>query len=105
MALSDAIVADVPQGLLDEYRSRPKQLARRLLVSRDQLRAKCKATKVELKRLKVRVSDVSKSREEWQKKAEFSEQQMSAMQTEIERLSALVEQVESLKKIENRSPV
>ncbi len=98
VALSDEIVADLPQGLLDEYRSRPKQLARWLLLSRDQLRAKYKATKVEVKRLKVRVSDVTESRDKWQKKAEFSEQQMSAMQTEVERLSALVEQVESLKK-------
>ncbi len=98
VALSDEIVVDDSRGLLDEYRSRPKQLARWLLLSRDQLREKYKATKVELKRLKVRVSDVTESRDKWQKKSEFSEREMSAMRTEVERLTALVEQVESLKK-------
>ena len=98
VALSEEIAADDPQGLLDKYRSRPKQLARWLLLSRDQLRAKYTATKVELKRLKVRVSDVTESRDKWQKKAEFSEQQLSAMRIEVERLAALVEQVDSPKK-------
>lgn len=97
LALSDEIVAD-DQSLLDQYRSRPKQLARWLLASRDTLRVKYQALKVEEKRLKVRVADVSQSRDNWQKKAETSQQQMSAMQAQIEHLTALVEQAQAQKK-------
>lgn len=97
IALSDEIVTD-DQSLFDQYQSRPKQLARWLLASRDTLREKYQALKVEEKRLKVRVADVSKSRDNWQKKAEASQQQLSAMQAEIEHLSALVEQAQAQKK-------
>ena len=77
---------------LDNYRSRPRQLARWLLLSRDALRAKYQALKVEMKRLKVRVSDVTKSRDNWKQRAEVSDQQVQAMQAEVERLSAQLEQ-------------
>lgn len=92
VALADGSLTDDSQGLLDEYRSRPKQLARWLLISRDQLREKYQAVKVETKRLKVRVADVSKSRDLWQQRAVISQQQLIAMQAEVERLLALVEQ-------------
>ncbi len=91
--MSEISVSDESQRLLDKYRSRPKQLARWLLQSRDQLRNKYKVTKVEQKRLKVRVADVSESRDKWKLKAEFSQQQLGTMQAEVERLSALVEQL------------
>ena len=100
VALADGNLTADSQGLLDEYRSRPKQLARWLLISRDQLREKYQAVKVETKRLKVRVADVSKSRDLWQQRAVISQQQLSAMQAEVERLSALVEQ--SPKKVNAR---
>ena len=77
---------------LEKYRSRPKQLARWLLESRDTLREKYQGLKVELKRLKVRVSDVAKSRDSWRQQAETSDQQVRAMNAEVERLIALLEQ-------------
>ena len=84
--------SDEADNSLEKYRSRPKQLARWLLESRDTLREKYQGLKVELKRLKVRVSDVSKSRDHWRKQAETSDQQVRAMKAEVERLAALLEQ-------------
>lgn len=80
------------EKLFDKYRSRPKQLARWLLESRDTLRAKYQKLKMDWKRLTVRVSDVSRSRDNWKQRAEVSDKQVQAMQAEIERLSALLEQ-------------
>jgi len=93
----DAAVAPTPDShevdnRLDEYRSRPKQLARWLLESRDTLREKYQGLQVKAKRLSVRVSDVTKSRDNWRRKAEASAQQMRAMQAEIDRLTAVLEQ-------------
>ena len=84
--------SDEGDNSLEKYRSRPKQLARWLLESRDTLREKYQGLKVELKRLKVRVSDVSKSRDNWRNQAETSDQQVRAMKAEVERLAALLEQ-------------
>lgn len=77
---------------LDKYRSRPRQLARWLLESRDALRAKYKELKVELKRLQVRVSDVARSRDDWKQQAVVSDLQVQTLKAEVERLVALVEQ-------------
>ena len=79
------------KDLLDNYRSRPKQLARWLLESRDRLRAKHQKLKSDWKRLTVRVNDVSRSRDNWKQRAEVSDKQVQAMQAEVERLSVLVE--------------
>ena len=84
--------SDEGAGPLEKYRSRPKQLARWLLESRDTLREKYQGLKVESKRLKVRVSDVTKSRDSWRQQAETSDQQVRAMTAEVERLAALLEQ-------------
>jgi hypothetical protein len=86
------------QCRLDAYASRPKQLARWLLISRDQVKTKYRAAKVELNRVKVRVADVSKSRDKWKAKAEFSQQELVAMKAEVERLTALIDQVPTQKK-------
>ena len=85
------LVSDEGDNPLDKYRSRPKQLARWLLESRDTLREKYQGLKVELNRLKVRVSDVTKSRDNWRQQAEASDQQVRAMKAEVERLAALLE--------------
>ena len=79
-------------NLFDKYRSRPKQLARWLLESRDTLRAKYQKLKADSKRLTVRVNDVSRSRDNWKQRAVVSDKQVQAMQAEVERLSALLEQ-------------
>jgi hypothetical protein len=86
------LVSDEGDNPLEKYRSRPKQLARWLLESRDTLREKYQGLKVELKRLKVRVSDVTKSRDNWRQQAETSDQQVRVMKAEVERLTALLEQ-------------
>lgn len=86
------------QRRLDAYASRPKQLARWLLISRDQVKTKYRAAKVELNRVKVRVADVSKSRDKWKAKAEFSQQELVAMKAEVKRLTALSDQASTKKK-------
>ena len=107
--MSDAVVVEPTltsnekESPLGEYRSRPKQLARWLLESRDRLREKYQGLQVELKRLKVRVSDVTKSRDNWRQQAETADQQLRAMKAEVEQLSALLEQAD-FKKV-NRPPV
>ena len=85
-------VSDEGDDPLEKYRSRPKQLARWLLESRDTLREKYQGLKVELNRLRVRVNDVTKSRDNWKQQAEASDQQVRAMKAEVDRLAALLEQ-------------
>lgn len=45
--LSEVVDTEDRQGMLDAYRSRPKQLARWLLISRKQVKEKYRATEVE----------------------------------------------------------
>ena len=89
---------DAVQRRLDDYTSRPKQLARWLLISRDQVKAKYRAAKIELNRVNVRVADVSKSRDNWKATAEFSQQELVAMKAEVERLTALIDLAPAKKK-------
>lgn len=77
----------------EAYRSRPRQLARWLLESRDTLRGKYRELKVESKRLKVRVHDVVNSRDEWKRLADLANQQVLATAAEVERLTAQLEQL------------
>ena len=92
VSVDPMLVSDEGDDPLEKYRSRPKQLARWLLESRDTLREKYQGLKVESKRLKVRVSDLAKSRDNWRQQAEASDQQVRAMKAEVERLAALLEQ-------------
>jgi hypothetical protein len=69
------------------------QLARWLLESRDTLRRKYRDLKVESKRLKVRVNDVVKSRDEWKIRANLANEQGLAAKAEVERLTAQLEQL------------
>ncbi len=102
----DPTLASEGDNPLDKYRSRPRQLATWLLASRDALREKYQELKVESKRLKVRISDVVKSRDNWRQRAEVSDQQVRAMKVEVERLTAQLEQAvgSDLKKV-NCHPV
>jgi len=92
VSIDPTLFSDEGDNPLEKYRSRPKQLARWLLESRDTLREKYQGLKVESKRLKVRVSDLAKSRDNWRQRAEASDQQVRAMKAEMERLAALLEQ-------------
>ena len=106
--IDPTLVSDEGDNPLEKYHSRPRQLARWLLESRDTLREKYRSLKVDLKRLKVRVSDVTKSRDNWMQQAEASKQQVHAMKSEVERLAALLEQTPdsgSLQKKVSRRPV
>ena len=102
----DPTLASEGDNPLDKYRSRPRQLATWLLASRDALRGKYQGLKIESKRLKVRISDVVKSRDHWRQRAEVSDQQVRAMKAEVERLTAQLEQaVDSGLKKGNCHPV
>lgn len=109
--MSDAVSIDPTpasegDNALNKYRSRPRQLARWLLASRDALREKYQVLKVESKRLKVRINDLVKSRDNWRQRAEFSDQQLRAMKAEVERLTAKLEQAgDSSSKKMNGHPV
>lgn len=92
ISVEPTLTRDDGDNPLEQYRSRPKQLARWLLESRDTLREKYQGLKVESKRLKVRVSDVTKSRDKWKRRAETSSQQVQTLKAEVERLTALLEQ-------------
>jgi hypothetical protein len=91
------ITAPVDAGVvidgLEAYQSRPMQLARWLLESRNTLRRKYRALKVESKRLKVRVNDVLKSRDMWKRRANLADQQVLAVKAEVERLSKELERL------------
>jgi len=89
--VGSAVVLD--GDALEAYRSRPRQLARWLLESRDTLREKYRELKVESKRLKVRVNDVVKSRDEWKSRAHLADEQGLAAKAEVERLTAQLEQL------------
>ena len=91
VAVDSAVVLD--GDALEAYQSRPRQLARWLLESRDTLRRKYRELKVESKRLKVRVHDVAKSRDEWKSRANVSDQQVLAAEAEVERLTGQLEQL------------
>ncbi len=91
VAGDSAVVVDV--DALEAYQSRPKQLARWLLESRNTLRRKYRELKVESKRLKVRVNDVLKSRDEWKSRAILADEQGLAAKAEVERLTAQLEQL------------
>ena len=97
LSIGSTLVAKKGQPL-ENYRSRTKQLAAWLLESRDALREKYRSVKVELKRLKVRVADVTKSRDSWRQRTEASNQQVLALQAEVKRLTAAVELADSKKK-------
>jgi predicted nucleic acid-binding Zn-ribbon protein len=106
VSINTTLVCDDGVSALEKYRSRPKQLARWLLESRDTLREKYQGLKVESKRLKVRVSDVTKSRDNWRQRAETSDEQVRAMKAEVDRLTALLEQaMDSTQKKANSPPV
>lgn len=105
-SIDTTLACDEGGSPLEKYRSRPKQLARWLLESRDTLREKYQGLKVELKRLKVRLGDVTKSRDNWRQQAETSYEQVQAMKVEVERLARLLEQaMDSSQKKANRPPV
>jgi chromosome segregation ATPase len=74
------------QGQRESYRSPARVLAAWFRDSRDAWKRKFQELQVELKRLKVRVSDVDQSREHWKEQARRREQELAALQAEVEQL-------------------
>jgi uncharacterized protein YdaU (DUF1376 family) len=74
------------------FRSPPRVLAGFFQKSRDRWKQKCLHVKTELKRVKVRVADVSKSRDAWRNKAEDKQRQLEALQAQLQELQDQVSQ-------------
>ena len=102
--IASGLAVDSDEGVLEAYRSRPRQLARWLLESRDTLRRKYRALKAESKRLKVRVSDVVNSRDEWKRRANLATEQALAEKAEVERLTRQLEQLTNAAAQKKKSP-
>lgn len=79
-------------NIWDRFRSRPRVLAQWLLESRENWKQKHAKVKQEVKRLKVRVADVNKSREQWKEKVKQRDHDLAAMKAEVDRLRQQVEQ-------------
>jgi len=75
------------------FRSPPRVLVDWFQRSRDNWKSKHMTVKAELKKFKVRVSDVSKSRDCWKEKAKASERDLALLQGELERLRQQVSEV------------
>lgn len=85
-----AAESEVGPTSTQQYRSRARALAGFFKKSRDAWKRKYMQLKAELKRAKVRVRDVLKSREKWRARAEEAEAKLSELQAEVERLQAAV---------------
>jgi septal ring factor EnvC (AmiA/AmiB activator) len=70
------------------YTSRPGALIWSFRKSRDRWKQKSQSLKVELKRLKNRVADVTKSREQWRRQAEQGATDIIALNAEVAALRA-----------------
>jgi peptidoglycan hydrolase CwlO-like protein len=71
---------------LNEFRSPVRVLAAFFQKSRDQWKQKYMDAKADLKRFKVRVADVSNSRDAWREKAEARQTELQAMQAQLQEL-------------------
>ncbi len=80
---------------LDRFRSPVRVLASFFEKSRDQWKQKCMDAKTELKRFKVRVHDVSKSRDAWREKAEARQRELESLQSQVQQLQSEVSDVSS----------
>jgi hypothetical protein len=74
------------QKNLNEFRSPVRVLASSFRKSRDQWKEKYMDAKTELKRFKVRVSDVLQSRDAWKKKSEAKQQELELLQAQVQQL-------------------
>jgi chromosome segregation ATPase len=76
------------------YRSPRRVLVDWFRKSRDNWRQKYAELKGEIKRFKNRVYDLEKSRDRWKEQAAAHQQQLDALQAEVERLKAQVLEAE-----------
>jgi chromosome segregation ATPase len=97
-ALSSDTTAQAQGPRTKDYKSRPGALIWFFRKSRDLWKSKYQALKATVKQLKNRVADLTKSRQQWQLKAEQAHSQLAALQAEIASLQAKVEMLASEKK-------
>jgi len=71
-----------------KFRSPTRVLVAFFQKSRDQWKQKYMSIKQELKRLKVRVYDVTKSREHWKQLAQEHQEQVKELQGEVQELQS-----------------
>jgi peptidoglycan hydrolase CwlO-like protein len=76
------------KGELSSYRSPLRVLADWFRKSRDNWKQKCMKLKADVKRFKNRASDLQKSRDHWKAKASDHQQEIEALQAEVEQLKA-----------------
>lgn len=67
-----------------DFKSPVRVLAAFFQKSRDNGKQKCMEAKAELKRWKVRVADVCKSRDAWRSKAEIRQKKIEARQAQVQ---------------------
>ena len=79
-------VMDAQTKNLNEFRSPVRVLAAFFQKSRDQWKQRCLDAKSDLKRFKVRVADVSKSRDAWREKAEAKQRELESLQSQVQQL-------------------
>jgi chromosome segregation ATPase len=81
-----------------EYKSRTGALAWFFRKSRDGWKRKYRDLKGTVKGLKVRIADLTRSREQWRAKAERAGERLAALESEIAELRAGLAEVEDKKK-------
>jgi chromosome segregation ATPase len=89
----DAVVN--PKDDLSSYRSPRRVLADWFRKSRNNWRQKYADLKAEIKRFKIRAYDLQKSRDHWKDQAAVYQQQLDALQAQVEQLKAQVLEVET----------
>ena len=82
----DAVVDG--KGDLSSYKSPRRVLADWFRKSRDRWKQKYMALKAEVKRFKNRAYDLQKSRDNWKEQAAAHQQQVEALQAQVEQLRA-----------------
>ena len=80
--LSGETTAQAPKQTTMEYKSPPHALIWFFRKSRDLWKSKYQELQASIKRLKNRVADVTKSRDQWKLKAEQSNNQLTVLEAE-----------------------
>jgi septal ring factor EnvC (AmiA/AmiB activator) len=86
----DATVETIPTSTREDYKSRPGALIWFFRKSRDRWKSKYQDLKATVKGDTNRIADLTKSREQWRKKAEQAREQRIALEAEIAGLRAQV---------------
>ena len=88
--LSGETTAQAPKQTTKEYKSPPHALIWFFRKSRDLWKSKYQELQASIKRLKNRVADVTKSRDQWKLKAEQSNNQLTVLEAENASLRAQI---------------